>query len=182
MNWWTRLLRSGPELGAESNRALDAYRALPAPDLRCSLQATRCIVVDVETSGPQPFKDSLISIGAVAVSAGLIRFDQSFEVVLRQEAPGDHSNILVHGIGGTTQVSGKDPAEGLIDFLNFAGKAPLIGFHSDFDRVVIARAVRKVLGLDPANVWLDVAVLAPALFAQRAPSVQSLDDWMRYSA
>lgn len=164
MNWWARLLRSGPELGTERNRALDAYRELPVSDLRCSLQAARCVVVDVETSGPRPLMDSLISIGAVVVSAGLIRFDQSFEVVLRQEAPSDHSNILVHGIGGTTQVSGKDPAEGLIDFLNFAGKAPLIGFHADFDRVVIARAVRKVLGLALDNVWLDVAVLAPALF------------------
>ena len=179
MNWLARLWRSAPRLSAEHSRALDAYRELPAPDLGQALQAARCIVVDVETSGLRPLKDSLISIGAVAVSAGLIRFDQSFEVVLRQEAPSDHGNILVHGIGGTTQVSGKDPAEGLIDFLNFAGKAPLIGFHADFDRVVIARAVRKVLGLDPANVWLDVAMLAPALFAERAPSAHSLDDWMR---
>ena len=179
MNWLARLWHSAPQLSAGHSQALEAWRGLPKPDLGQALQAARYVVADVETSGPNPFKDSLISIGAVAISAGLIRFDQSFEVVLRQEAPSDHGNILVHGIGGTTQVSGKDPAEGLIDFLNFSGKAPLIGFHSDFDRVVIARAVRKVLGLDPATVWLDVAVLAPALFAQRAPSAQSLDDWMR---
>ena len=179
MNWLARLWHSAPQLGAEHSRALDAWRKLPAPDFGQALQAARCVVVDVETSGLRPYKDSLISIGAVAISAGLIRFDQSFEVVLRQEAPSDHGNILVHGIGGTTQVSGTDPAEGLIDFLNFAGRAPLIGFHADFDRVVIARAVRKVLGLDLANVWLDVAVLASALFAKRAPSAHSLDEWMR---
>lgn len=179
MNWLARLLRSRPLLSAEQSRALDAWRGLPKPDLSQALQASRYVVADVETSGLNPFRDSLISIGAVAISAGLIRFDQSFEVVLRQEAPSDHGNILVHGIGGTTQVSGMNPADGLIGFLSFAGTAPLIGFHADFDRVVIARAIRKVLGFDPANVWLDVAVLAPALFAERAPSAHSLDEWMR---
>ncbi len=179
MNWLARLWRSVPRLSAEHSRALDAWRRLPMPDLGQALQAARCVVVDVETSGLRPFKDSLISIGAVTVSAGLIRFDQSFEVVLRQPVPSDHSNILVHGIGGTTQVSGKDPADGLADFLSFAGKAPLIGFHADFDRVMIARAVRKALALDLTNIWLDVAALAPALFAERAPSAHSLDEWMR---
>lgn len=179
MNWLARLLRAAPGLSARNSRALNAYRALPGPDLNQALQATRCVVVDVETSGLDPFRDSLISIGAVAISAGLIRFGQSFEVVLRQRAPSDHGNILVHGIDGTTQVSGTDPADGLIDFLGFAGKAPLIGFHSDFDRVMIARAVREVLGSDLVNVWLDLAVLAPALFAGRMQTAHTLDDWMQ---
>jgi DNA polymerase-3 subunit epsilon len=179
MNWIARLVRRGPKLVEGHRRALDAYRNLPKPDLRRTLHATRCVVADVESSGISPFRDRLISIGAVAICDGLIRFDQSFEVVLRQEAPSEHGNILVHGIGGTTQVSGLDPAAGLIGFLEFAGKAPLIGFHADFDRVMIARAAREVLGLDPANVWLDLAALAPALFRGRAPSAQTLDDWMR---
>ena len=100
-------------------------------------------------------------------------------MVLRQEAPSEHGNILVHGIGGTTQVSGLEPADALIGFLEFAGKAPLIGFHADFDRVMIARAAREVLGLDPVNVWLDLAVLVPALFGGRAPSAHTLDDWLK---
>lgn len=179
MNWLARLLRSRPQLSAEHSRVLGAWRALPKPDLLQALQEFHYIVVDVETSGLNPYKDRLISIGAVAVSAGLIRFGESFEVVLRQEAPSDHSNILVHGIGGTTQVSGKNPADGLIEFLNFADKGPLVGFHAAFDRVVISRAIRKVLGFDLANVWLDVAVLAPALFPEQAVSARTLDEWMQ---
>ncbi|MDP2239182.1 MAG: 3'-5' exonuclease [Burkholderiales bacterium] len=178
MNWLAGLLRLAPVLDADLGQAAKAYRKLPVPDLGQPLYAHRYVIVDVETSGLNPLQDSLISIGALAISNGLIRFDESFEVVLRQEAPSEHRNILVHGIGGTTQVSGMRPAQGLIDFLNFAGKGPLIGFHADFDRVVIARALRKVLGLDLTNVWLDVAKLAPALFAERAPAAHSLDEWM----
>lgn len=135
------------------------------------------MVVDIESSGLNPFHDRLISIGAVAVSDGLIRFRDSFKVVLRQDRPSDPGNILVHGIDGTTQVSGRDPEAGLIEFLTFAGKTPLVGFHADFDRVMIARATDNVLGMKPA--WLDLAILAPALFAGRLPRTATLDDWLR---
>lgn len=53
------------------------------------------MVVDIESSGLNPFHDRLISIGAVAVSDGLIRFRDSFKVVLRQDRPSDPGNILV---------------------------------------------------------------------------------------
>jgi len=179
MNWFAGLLRLAPKLSAELDQAVKAYRKLPAPDLRKPLHAQRYVVVDVETSGLNPYRDRLISIGALAISDGLIRLDDSFEVVLRQQVPSEDRNILIHGIGGTTQISGKNPADGLIAFLNFAGKTPLIAFHADFDRVVISRALRQALGIDLANEWLDVAMLAPALFTEHAPSAHTLDEWMQ---
>lgn len=179
MNLLNRWLRKRPQRSASSELALTAYDALPEPDLRQPLQAARCVVVDVETSGLDPFHDRLISIGAVALTGSLLRLAESFEVVLRQHTPSDERNILVHGIDGTTQTSGQDAADGLAAFLEFTGKSPLIGFHADFDRTVIRRAMLAELGSDPANDWLDVAVLAPALFADRAPAAVTLDDWLR---
>lgn len=178
MNWLAGLLRLAPRLDAESGRAVKAYRDLPAPDLGLPLHLQRYVVVDVETSGLDAHRDRLISIGALAVSDGLICLDDSFEVVLRQHVPSADHNILIHGIGGTTQVSGVEPARGLADFLRYAGNGPLIGFHADFDRIVIDRAVRKALGISLGNAWVDVAMLAPALFAERAPAAHSLDEWM----
>jgi len=179
MNWFTGLLRLAPKLSTELDQAVKTYRKLPASDQRKPLHAQRFVVVDVETSGLNPYRDRLISIGALAISDGLIRLDASFEVVLRQQVPSEDRNILIHGIGGTTQITGREPAEGLVDFLNFAGKTPLIAFHADFDRVVISRALRQVLGLELDNVWLDVAMLAPALFAEHASGARTLDEWMK---
>lgn len=179
MNLLPRWLRKRPARSAASERALTAYDMLPDPDLRRPLQATRCVVVDVETSGLDPFHDRLISIGAVALTGGLLRLAESFEVVLRQHTPSDERNILVHGIDGTTQACGQDAADGLAAFLEFAGKSPLIGFHADFDRTMIRRAMLAELGSGPGNAWLDVAVLAPALFADRAAAAVTLDDWLQ---
>lgn len=179
MNLLSRWLRKRPRRSAAIVRALSAYDALPDPELRQPLQVTRCVVVDVETSGLEPFHDRLISVGAVALTGGLLRLAESFEVVLRQHTPSNERNILVHGIDGTTQTCGQDAADGLAAFLEFAGKAPLIGFHADFDRTMIRRAMLAELGSAPVNAWLDVAVLAPALFADRAAAAVTLDDWLQ---
>lgn len=179
MSWLARLLRRAPALDAGKIDALDAYRSREKPDPRSPLAGQRMVVVDVETSGLDPHGDRLISIGAVAVSRGLVRLDESFEVVLQQALPSARENILVHGIGGSAQLTGQEPAEGLLDFLSFTGKVPLAAFGVDFDRVVIERATFSVLGIKPDNPWLDLAVLLPMLFARHAVAARTLDDWTR---
>jgi len=179
MNWLARLLRRAPALDAGQIAALDAYRSREKPDLRSPLSGQRLVVVDVETSGLDPHSDRLISIGAVMVSRGLVRFDESFEVVLQQALPSGHENILVHGIGGSAQLTGREPAAGLLDFLSFAGKVPLAGFRVDFDRIVIERATSSLLGIKPDNPWLDLALLLPIFFTRHAGVAHTLDDWTR---
>jgi DNA polymerase-3 subunit epsilon len=176
MNWLTRL-RGKPGLETGHRAALNDYRSIPRPDTGASLAAERLVAVDVETSGLNPFNDRLISIGAVAVTGGLVRFDRSFNVLLRQERPSARDNILVHGIGESAQLAGREPSAGLLDFLLFAGKAPLVGFNADFDRVMIERATIAAIGIKPDNVWLDLAFLAPATFPYHAKA-KTLDDWM----
>jgi DNA polymerase-3 subunit epsilon len=179
MNWLTRLLRRAPVLDAGHIAALDAYRSREKPDLRSPLAGQRMVVVDVEASGLDPTSDRLISVGAVAVQGGLARLDESFETVLRQEQASDDRNILVHGIGGSAQLRGRDPASGLVDFLGFAGKAPLVAFHADFDRILIERTAAATLRMKPDNAWLDLALLAPALFPDHERTARTLDDWLQ---
>lgn len=139
----------------------------------------RIVVVDVETSGLNPLQDKLIAIGAVALHGSLVRFDDSFYAVLRQEEPSRPENIVVHGIGGTAQLEGEPPAHALTQWLAYAADAPLAGFRVDFDRLVIERTVRDVLRRRIRNKWLDLASLLPAVFPQHARSAHSLDEWTR---
>src|SRR5262245_23662936 len=179
MKWLARLAGRAHELSAEQRTALHTYRALPRFDRRSRIGTGRLVVVDVETSGLNPFRDRLISIGAVTVTEGLVRFDRTFKVLLRQERPSSEDNILVHGISGSAQLTGREPSAGMLDFLIFAGKAPLVGFHADFDRVVINRATIAAIGIKPDNPWLDLAFLAPAMFPRHAPVAKVLDDWTK---
>lgn len=178
MNWLRRLFGIGPRLGMEQSLALAAYHTRPAVPGATPLAALRCVVVDVESTGLDLFGDRLIAIGAVTVEDRTIRLGSGFEVVLRQPEASARANILVHGIDGTTQLAGLEPATAILRFLDYAGRAPLVGFQADFDRVMIDRAAKAALGYAPSAVWLDLAYLAPALLA--APGMaapQGLDEW-----
>jgi DNA polymerase III subunit epsilon len=178
MKWLSGLLRPARALDSAQAGALAAHRAIPRPDDAAALDVQRWVVVDVEASGLDPAQDQLISIGAVGVRGGRVRLEESFETLLRQDQPSVDQNILVHHIGGAAQLSGREPADALLDFLAFSGKDPFVAFHADFDRLLIERAMRTALGYRPENAWLDLALLAPALLPGRAAG-PPLDDWLQ---
>jgi len=63
-------------------------------------KAMRWVVLDCESSGLDPERDRLLSLGAVAVREGRIDHADSFSAVLREAEASGPQNILVHGIGG----------------------------------------------------------------------------------
>lgn len=177
MSWLTRLLPRRPVVPAQHAWAVHAYRVRPPVPADSDITRLRLVVVDVETSGLDPCRDRLLAIGAVALDAMLLRFDDSFSAFMRQRTTSSNQNILVHGIDGTTQISAPAAADGLAAFLLYAGKAPLVAFNADFDRVVIERALRETLGVTLENRWIDLARLAPALLGEER--ARTLDEWTR---
>lgn len=142
----------------------------------------RWVVLDVESSGLDPKRDRLLAIAAIALrrdadGAPRVVLADSFEVVLRQpEVAVDKANILVHGIGVGAQRRGVEPAQALAAFEQWAGSAPLFGFHVAFDEALIQRAMRAALGRSLPNAWIDLADVAQVV----RPDVpgRSLDEWM----
>jgi len=140
---------------------------------------TRYVVVDVETSGLDMKKDRLISIGAVALTDGKMDFSDAFQVVVRQDRISTHENILIHGIGGSAQSEGVDPAEALLLFLQYIGKAPLVAYHAFFDQSMIDKALVEYLGVKLEQSWMDLAWVLPDFFQFRADGRVPLDDWLQ---
>jgi len=178
MIWFTRLFGQKPELSAAQAARLAAWQALPAADLAAAGDASRYVVVDVETSGLNLMKDRLIAIGAVAINEGAVQLADSMEIVLQQHRISDRENILIHGIGGTAQAEGVPPVEALLTFLEYLGKSPLVAFHVTFDKTMIDRALKTFLGLRFKHHWVDLAYVCPALYPELARSHRSLDNWM----
>ena len=145
-----------------------------------SSKQSRCVVVDVETTGLNLMTDTLISIGAVAVVNGRIALGDSFSVILQQRISSHKENILVHGISGSEQREGVSPADALLAFLEYLGKDPLVAFHVAFDETMIRRAMRQYLGFSFKHHWLDLAYVMPALYPALMHSHRALDDWSRH--
>jgi len=177
MSLFARMFGRAPRLTPDQRRRLDAWWGMDDPDLDSGHSLLRYVSVDVESTGLNVLSDQLIAIGAIAITDSRIAFDAGFYRVLRQERASSDENILVHGIGGTSQTEGGDPAEGLLEFLEFAGSAPLVGFHTAFDESMIRKAIRRYLGDRFERQWLDLGWLAPAILPEYVKSFRSLDDW-----
>lgn len=175
-----RWLGRRPKLALAQQQRLAAWTAMPGADLTSAVSESRCVIVDVETSGLNLMEDKLISIGAVALVNGKIALGDSFYVVLQQHSASDRDNILLHGIGTAAQLDGVAPAEALLAFLDYLGKAPLIAFHVTFDETMIRRALREHLGFSFRHPWLDLAYVMPGLNPPLAQKYRALDDWIAH--
>lgn len=169
-------LLGGPKVGGPDEERLRRWFALPAQPARLPHARARYVVVDTETTGLDMKRDRVIAIGAAGVDGGLLRLADCFDVVLRQERASPDANILIHRIGGEAQLAGVDPKQGVLAFLEYLAKSPLVAFRADFDRTMLARTVKAVLGVPFHHPWIDLAVLLPALFP--GAEATTLDDWL----
>jgi DNA polymerase-3 subunit epsilon len=147
-----------------------------------ALDDSRWLVVDVETSGLDPHTAELLAIAGVAINLTTpqprIDLSDSFTVFLRPATPVlDKDNILLHGIGVQAQRDGAEPAQALRDFQAWAAASPLLGYHSAFDEVMLARAFGKAGLAKPDNPWLDLAPVLRELWHTRTH--RALDDWLQ---
>lgn len=179
MNFLRKIFGLPPEFTKEQYDRLIAWRALEEPDLDTAVTVGRMVVVDVETSGLDVYNDWLIAIGAVEIVDNRLICGRSFYKVLRQTKVSSDDNIVIHGISGTVQTEGEDPVDALLSFLEYIGKATLIGYNAPFDDVMIRKALKQHLGIRFKGDWIDLAWLAPSLYGDRSIKPRGLDEWLR---
>ncbi|POG05253.1 DNA polymerase III subunit epsilon [Pseudomonas putida] len=146
----------------------------------CSLREQRWVVLDLETSGLNPNRDQVLSIGAVAIEDGAIDFAQQFERTLHRPEQKTNASVLIHGLGPSALAAGCDPAEALLELLEFIGDSPVLAFHAPFDQRMLARALKESLGHRLQLPFLDVAELAPMLNPDTVLREAGLDDWVTH--
>ncbi|MFO1320368.1 MAG: 3'-5' exonuclease [Burkholderiales bacterium] len=170
--------RTRPDLSPELAAAVHAWRRLPAPRDAESLAAARFVVVDTETTGLDPERAGLLSIGACEVSESVLHLGRVFESYVRPPAVSRADNVLIHQIGHAAQRSAEPLTESLAAWLSYAGKPVCVGFHAGFDAAILARHVRSALGARLSTAWIDVRILLCGLFPSEADRALDLDGWL----
>ncbi|MCW5962581.1 MAG: 3'-5' exonuclease [Bryobacterales bacterium] len=113
----------------------------------------RFVVLDTETTGLDPRRDRIITIGAVAVVAEEIHLEDSFEVMMPVEY--NKSSVTVHGITRDEAAGGMEEPEALAAFLHYLRDSVIVGHHIGHDIQVLNFACEKHFGFRLRNRSLD---------------------------
>lgn len=113
----------------------------------------RFVVLDTETTGLDPRRDRLITIGAVAVKAGEIILADSFEALLKLAY--NSSSVTVHGITREEAREGMDEPEALEQFLPYLRDGVIVGHHILHDVETLNVAYERHFGITLQNRFLD---------------------------
>lgn len=153
-----------PAASAALREALEetarSYEAcFPSPfTAETPLDEVRFVVLDTETTGSDPRRDKIITIGAVVVQAGDIHLEDSFEAMLH--IPYNMSSVKVHGITRDQARDGLTEAEALTQFLPYLRNGVIVGHHIGHDVQALDLACRRALNVPLLNQSLDTMDLA----------------------
>lgn len=127
-------------------------------DETVSVEETRFVVLDTETTGFDYETDRILCIGALVLQNGVISIQNSFEIYIEQDHY-DKATAQIHGILKAFVVNRPSESEALQQFLAFLGDSVIIAHHTIFDVTMINRALERN-GLPLlTNLTLDTAIL-----------------------
>ncbi len=118
----------------------------------------RFVVLDTETTGLDPRRDRIVTIGAVVVSHGQIMLEDQFEAVIKFDY--NTASVVVHGVTReAAQEDGLEEPDALGQFLGYLRDGVIVGHHIGFDVDILSERCRARFGMGLENRWLDTMEL-----------------------
>jgi DNA polymerase-3 subunit epsilon len=127
-------------------------------DENITIEETKFIVLDTETTGFDYDNDRILCIGALVLQHNVISIQDSFEVYVQQDHY-DKSTAQIHGILKDFVLKRPNELEALQQFLSYLGDAVIIAHHTIFDVTMINKALQRNGLPELTNRTLDTAYL-----------------------
>jgi len=115
------------------------------------------VVFDTETTGLNPKKDEILSIGAVKIKGNKILTSQTFEVYIKNSKEISSKSIEIHGIRPCDLENARSADEAVREFLNFIGGRTLVGYYLEFDVSMINKYLIPMLGIYLPNKMIEIS-------------------------
>lgn len=121
------------------------------------MKSDEVVVYDTETTGLNPKKDEILSIGAVVIKNNQIKTSEKFERFLKPSSDINIESIKIHGIRNIDLQHGMKAEEAIDEFLHFIGNRTLVGYYLEFDVAMINRYIKPWLGIKLPNRQVEVS-------------------------
>jgi DNA polymerase-3 subunit epsilon len=123
-----------------------------------SIEETRFVVFDTETTGLNIEKDKILSIGAIGLENNIIDVSDSFEIYLKQN---DYNpdTAQIHGILKSGNLIKHTERRALENFIDYIGNSVLVAHHAAFDIEMINVSLNRMHLPKLKNKSIDTGIL-----------------------
>ena len=115
------------------------------------------VSLDCETTGLNPKKDEILSIGAVLIKDNKILMRKTFNIFLKPSKNINPESIKIHHIRPIDLENGLDPQDAIYQLLDFIGSRPIVGYYIKFDVAIISKYTKKFIGIKLPNETIEVS-------------------------
>lgn len=122
-------------------------------DASSPYENVRFVSLDTETTGLDPRRDKIITIGALSVIGNEILLEDSFEAMI--QIAYNNSSVTVHGITRDEASAGLEESEALNLFLRYLRDGVIVGHHIGHDIQALNVACERHFGFQLRNHSLD---------------------------
>ena len=127
------------------------------------------VCFDCETTGLDPKKDDIVSIGAVIIKNNTIIASKKFVKFVKPKTKLQAEAIKVHNIRECDLQDAEDMDTVIEEFLHFIGNRTLVGYYLEFDVAMINKYVKPKLGITLPNKILEVSAIYYDYKIERIP-------------
>ncbi len=117
------------------------------------------VSLDCETTGLNPKKDEILSIGAVLIRDNKILMRKTFNIFLKPSKNINAESIKIHHIRKVDLENALEPQDAIYQLLDFIGSRPIVGYYIKFDVTIISKYTKNFIGIKLPNETIEVSSL-----------------------
>jgi DNA polymerase-3 subunit epsilon len=151
-------------LAAAPPGSMRDYLGVPFPDCSVPGGQLRLLAVDLETTGLDPARDEILSIGFVPVDGPSIVLSGARQMVVRGAAEVGQS-AAIHGLTDDAVAAGEALSDALAAVLDALAGRVLLAHHAALDRDFLSAACLRSFGTPLACLSVDTMALEQRLVA-----------------
>ncbi len=101
------------------------------------------ICLDCETTGLNPKKDEILSIGAVIIKENKVLMRKTLNIFVKPSKNVTEESIKIHHIRPIDLENAVEPKEAIMELLDFMGNRPIVGYYIKFDVAMISKYTKN---------------------------------------
>lgn len=150
--------------GRANNRIIKEFLTAPLPSKNLTIKETPILALDFETTGLNPTKDQLLSIGCIEINQGKIQLSSSHHQIIKTSGLLQRENVMVHQI--TDQEKNQGEALNLaIEHLLERAKGKILLVHfAKIEQSFLQQACKQLYNTKPPLLMMDTLAIIKRRF------------------